>query len=171
MKIISEDFTSTITYDLEMSNLHWNLIQARVSYLKALIWFNMSKIKPLRSELWSKMDFEEICYSVHVRHSHFTLVRWDKRESKYIYIYTWLMHLVDRLYYFIFIRETSRLGRHILVSVLFWPCLKCNWLIFKWMNGVSLPKMHQCVYYLTSNSCLLSIFFRKKEFNLPPSYN
>lgn len=89
----------------------------------------------------------------------------------YIYIYTWLMHLVDRLYYFIFIRETSRLGRHILVSVLFWPCLKCNWLIFKWMNGVSLPKMHQCVYYLTSNSCLLSIFFRKKEFNLPPSYN
>lgn len=94
-----------------------------------------------------------------------------KIPEKKIYIYTWLMHLVDRLYYFIFIRETSRLGRHILVSVLFWPCLKCNWLIFKWMNGVSLPKMHQCVYYLTSNSCLLSIFFRKKEFNLPPSYN
>lgn len=88
-----------------------------------------------------------------------------------VYIYITHMHLVDRLYYFIFIRETSRLGRHILVSVLFWPCLKCNWLIFKWMNGVSLPKMHQCVYYLTSNSCLLSIFFRKKEFNLPPSYN
>lgn len=47
----------------------------------------MSKIKPLRSELWSKTDFEEICYIVHVRPSYLTLVRWDKRESKYIYIY------------------------------------------------------------------------------------
>lgn len=126
-------------------------------YITCLISINGAKLMKVK-------PYTVIIYQTHRSIEHF--------ENKPGYLYKLNIIVVDiYIYYFIFIRETSRLGRHILVSVLFWPCLKCNWLIFKWMNGVSLPKMHQCVYYLTSNSCLLSIFFRKKEFNLPPSYN